>query len=227
MDISEQTRRRILIVAYQAGPNDLLRAARLARRSPSGSGRPMSRQELAEAVNAYAYEHAGRSVTVDARYVGKLERGEHRWPFEPCRTALRMVLGKSTNAELGFFVIHGHAKDPEVDVAAPGTSNVPNPVPDDIDGAAAVGGVVGNEGGGLVVPVGAATVRVSLIVEAAQVRVVRDEVPAGRVRVLAGPVEVVIEPSDPATTLAPVPACSSAPVNESRVRWPRDGRRQR
>ncbi|MER7169127.1 hypothetical protein ABT336_24075 [Micromonospora sp. NPDC000207] len=113
MDISGQTRRRIFIVAYQAGPNDLLRAARLARRSPSGSGRPMSRQELAEAVNAYAYEHAGRRVTVDARYAGKLERGEHRWPFEPCRTALRMVLGKSTNAELGLFVIHGHNKDPE------------------------------------------------------------------------------------------------------------------
>jgi hypothetical protein len=37
-------------------PNDLIRQARLALRSPSGSGRPMSRQELAEAVNAWVYE---------------------------------------------------------------------------------------------------------------------------------------------------------------------------
>jgi hypothetical protein len=46
--------RRESFVAYQPGPNDLLRVARLALRSPSGSGRPMSRQELADAVNAAA-----------------------------------------------------------------------------------------------------------------------------------------------------------------------------
>jgi hypothetical protein len=51
-------------------PNDLIRQARLALRSPSGSGRPMSRQELAEAVNAWAYEHAGRVCSLDASYIG-------------------------------------------------------------------------------------------------------------------------------------------------------------
>ncbi|KXK58048.1 hypothetical protein AWW66_32235 [Micromonospora rosaria] len=187
----------------------------------------MSRQELAEAVNAYAYEHAGRRVTVDARYVGKLERGEHRWPFEPCRTALRQVLGKATNAEVGFFIIHGHAKDPDPDLAPPQTlSDMPAPAPDDTGGAAAVGRVVGDNGGGLVVP-GGATVRVSLTVAAAQVRVVRDEGAAGRVAVLAGPVEVLIEPSDPATILAPVPARPSEAIDGPQVGRPADGRRQR
>ncbi|KXK61544.1 hypothetical protein AWW66_13235 [Micromonospora rosaria] len=186
----------------------------------------MSRQELAEAVNAYAYEHVGRRVNVDARYVGKLERGEHRWPFEPCRTALRQVLGKATNAELGFFVIHGHAKDPEVHVAPPTPSDMPAPAPDDTGGVAASGRVVGDDGNGLVVP-GGATVRVSLTVEAAQVRGVRDEGPAGRVAVLAGPVEVLIEPTDPATILAPVPARSSEAVEGSQARRPAEGRRQR
>jgi hypothetical protein len=33
-------------------PNDRLRAARLRIASPSGSGRPMSRQELADEINA-------------------------------------------------------------------------------------------------------------------------------------------------------------------------------
>ncbi|RUL89859.1 hypothetical protein [Verrucosispora sp. FIM060022] len=60
---------------------------------------------------------------------------------------------------------------------------------------------VGEAGGGLVVPGGAATVRVSLTVEAAQVRVVREEGPSGRVAVLAGPVQVFIEPSGTATIL--------------------------
>ncbi|KXK62689.1 hypothetical protein AWW66_07155 [Micromonospora rosaria] len=188
----------------------------------------MSRQELAEAVNAYAYEHAGRRVTVDARYVGKLERGEHRWPFEPCRTALRKVLGKATNAELGFFVIHGHAKDPDVSPASPETlSGMSVPAPDDTGGAAAAGKVVGDEGGGLVIPGGAATVRVSLTVEAAQVRVVREEGPAGRVAVLAGPVEVLIEPCDSATILTPVPARPGPAADEPGARRPTEGRQQR
>ncbi|MEV6802956.1 hypothetical protein AB0M91_32130 [Micromonospora rifamycinica] len=109
-------------MAYHPGPNNLLRAARLALPSPSGSGRPMSRQELADAVNAHTHTHAhaGCRSAVDARYIGKLERGEHRWPFEPYRTALREVLGMTTNADLGFFIIQGHAKDPEASPEKPG-----------------------------------------------------------------------------------------------------------
>ena len=188
-------------MGYRPGPNELLRAARLARRSPSGSGRPMSRQELADAVNAYAYRHAGRRVSVDARYVGKLERGEHRWPFEPCRTALREVLGKATDAELGFFIIHGHARDPGGGPARGMHLGMPAVGSEDGVGGVGEGSNVGEAGGGLVVPGGAATVRVSLTVEAAQVRVVREEDPSGRVAVLAGPVQVFIEPSGTETIL--------------------------
>ncbi len=112
----------------------------------------MSRQELADAVNAYAYRRTGRRVAVDARYVGKLERGEHRWPYEHCRTALREVLGKSTDAELGFFIIHGHATDPEVDPALEMPSGMPAPGSE--DSAVGVRRTVGDAGGGLVVPGG-------------------------------------------------------------------------
>lgn len=56
-------------------PNDLLRQARLRLVSPSGSGRALSRQELAEAVNAWLFEHVGRVSRLDAEYVGQLERG--------------------------------------------------------------------------------------------------------------------------------------------------------
>jgi hypothetical protein len=56
-------------------PNDRLRTARLRTPSPSGSGRPMSRQELADAVNAWLYGHDPSEATLDANYVGKLERG--------------------------------------------------------------------------------------------------------------------------------------------------------
>lgn len=105
-------------MAYRRGSNNLLRAARLALRSSSGSGRPMSRQELADAVNAHTHAHCRSAV--DARYIGKPERGEHRWPSEPYRTALREVLGKTTNANLGFFIVKGHAQDPEVSPEEPG-----------------------------------------------------------------------------------------------------------
>ncbi|MER7420031.1 helix-turn-helix transcriptional regulator [Micromonospora peucetia] len=72
----------------------------------------MSRQELADAVNARTHANAGHRTTVAAGYIGKLERGEHRWPVEPFRTALREVLGKAKDADLGFFIVYGHAKDP-------------------------------------------------------------------------------------------------------------------
>lgn len=54
--------------------------------------------------------------------IGRLERGEHRWPFEPYRTSLRKILGKATDAELGFFIIQGHARDPEANPEEPGTA---------------------------------------------------------------------------------------------------------
>lgn len=88
-------------------PNDLLRAARLRLPSPSGSGRPMSRQELAEAVNAYLWEHYRQKENLSENDIGKLERGVTRWPGKRRREAFRAVLRAKADADLGFYVIRG------------------------------------------------------------------------------------------------------------------------
>jgi hypothetical protein len=81
-----------------ATPNDLLRRARLGLLSSSGSGRRLSRAELAKAVNA----RVGSHYRIDANYVGKLERGLVRSPNAVRRQALREILGAVSDAELGF-----------------------------------------------------------------------------------------------------------------------------
>lgn len=86
-------------------PNTLLRDARLRHESPSGSARPMSRQELAEAVNTYLWEEHRRRVALDDTYVGKLERGRHRWPQALYREAFRAVLGVNSDKEIGFHIV--------------------------------------------------------------------------------------------------------------------------
>ncbi|SCF01131.1 hypothetical protein GA0070562_5102 [Micromonospora tulbaghiae] len=67
----------------------------------------MSRTELADAVNtALAQLYPDRNLTaqcVDHRWIGKLERGEHRWPSEERRAALRLVLGAASDADLGLY----------------------------------------------------------------------------------------------------------------------------
>ncbi|WP_432832939.1 hypothetical protein [Dactylosporangium sp. CA-092794] len=83
--------------------NTKLTRARCRVSSPSGSGQPMSRQELAEAVNAYLWATFHRRTSLDASYVGKLENGKHRWPHEQYRQAFRAALGVETDAELGFY----------------------------------------------------------------------------------------------------------------------------
>ncbi|MFD1082537.1 hypothetical protein ACFQ3M_13165, partial [Micromonospora andamanensis] len=165
-DETSKDQERIYIVAYQPGPNDLLRAARLAMRSPSGSGRPMSRQELAEAVNAWLYEHAGRRFAIHAGYIGNLERGTTRWPSAHYRTGLRAVLGKATDAELGFFIIQGHAKDRDRSMVgqAPATGR-PDAAADICPAnspAVATGQSATAPGGLPVASAGAAAVRVSV-----------------------------------------------------------------
>ncbi|MGH8571573.1 MAG: XRE family transcriptional regulator [Gammaproteobacteria bacterium] len=88
-----------------AEPNDLLRGARERVESPYASGDCLSRQELAELVNAWVFEHTEdhRVIELDANYIGKLEQGVIRWPREPeRRAAFRAVLGVATDAELGF-----------------------------------------------------------------------------------------------------------------------------
>jgi hypothetical protein len=65
----------------------------------------MSRQELADAVNAYLYDHTMQVFRLDANYIGKLEQGAVRWPNEHYRRGIRAVLGPTTDAELGMFII--------------------------------------------------------------------------------------------------------------------------
>ncbi|WP_239141904.1 XRE family transcriptional regulator [Actinoplanes campanulatus] len=84
--------------------NELLRAARCRTLSPSGSGLSMSRQELAEQVNAYLAKTYKLDLHLDENDIGKLERGENRWPREKRREAFRAVLHAATDAELGFYI---------------------------------------------------------------------------------------------------------------------------
>lgn len=86
-----------------AEPNDQLRRARERTQSPYASGDCLSRQELAELINTWVYEHHKRLVELDANYIGKLEQGVIRWPQDPNRrAAFRAVLGVTTDAKLGF-----------------------------------------------------------------------------------------------------------------------------
>lgn len=87
-------------------PNALLVEARHRLASPQRAGQRMSRTELADAVNAALDRlYPGRDLGahyVDHRWVGKLDRGEHRWPSEERRAGLRHVLG-ATDADLGLY----------------------------------------------------------------------------------------------------------------------------
>ncbi|BCJ65639.1 hypothetical protein [Polymorphospora rubra] len=86
-------------------PNERLRAARERLPSPSGSGLPMSRQELADAINAYLADKSAADGPIDRTQIARFERGLNTWPRAPRRAAFRAVLGASTDAELGFFNI--------------------------------------------------------------------------------------------------------------------------
>ena len=106
--------------------NLLLRRARLRQPSPSGSGLAMSRQELAEAVNAHVYAASGRVVRLNANYVGKLERGVARWPRPHLRAGLCAVLGVARSADLGFYItkdgVDPDPPEPEPDESAATTT---------------------------------------------------------------------------------------------------------
>jgi len=85
-----------------ATANDQLRAARERTASPTHPDECVSRQELAELVNAYIWNHHEKMVALDANYMGKLERGCIRWPDKLYREALRAILNVPTDAALGF-----------------------------------------------------------------------------------------------------------------------------
>ncbi|HEX5540824.1 MAG TPA: hypothetical protein VFX60_04575 [Micromonospora sp.] len=84
--------------------NELLRLVRERLPSPNRPGKPTSRSELADLVNDLLFgPHRAAHSGFSANYVGKLERGEIRWPGEEYRAALRAVLGVDSDEELGFY----------------------------------------------------------------------------------------------------------------------------
>ncbi|MFD9703860.1 hypothetical protein [Lentzea sp. NPDC059081] len=83
-------------------PNNLLRAARERTPSRVAPGEPMSRRELAEAVNRWLWVTTAERYELDAHSIGRWERGAVRWPGAHYRAALRSVLSAETDADLGF-----------------------------------------------------------------------------------------------------------------------------
>ncbi|NRQ32975.1 XRE family transcriptional regulator [Nonomuraea sp. NN258] len=83
-------------------PNLLLQQARERLPSPGVPGEHASRQELADLVNAWLYENRNRQGGLTQEYVGKLERGEVRWPNRDYREAFRTILGAERDRDLGF-----------------------------------------------------------------------------------------------------------------------------
>jgi hypothetical protein len=85
--------------------NAALRAARERLPSRLAPGEPMTRAELAEAVNAWLWENTGRRFELDDHLIGKWERGVVRQPILQYRVALRAVLSVDTDAELGSTLV--------------------------------------------------------------------------------------------------------------------------
>lgn len=83
--------------------NDALRQHREAHLSPSGNGKPMTRAELAEAVNEHVWSSTNRQITLDADTISRYERGLIRWPNSTYRSGLRAVLGVRSDSDLGFY----------------------------------------------------------------------------------------------------------------------------
>lgn len=85
-----------------AVPNVKLRSARERAASRAAPGEPMSRSELAEAVNRFLWKFTGRRYQLDAHTIARYERGDVRWPGAQYRSGLRNVLGADSDADLGF-----------------------------------------------------------------------------------------------------------------------------
>lgn len=98
-----------MLEAGKLPPNTLLSDARRRIPSPSRSGRWMSRQELADAVNAYLFREHPKLAGIDANYIGKLERGGHRWPSGPRRAAFRAVLNATSDADIGLYIVRSQS----------------------------------------------------------------------------------------------------------------------
>jgi hypothetical protein len=85
-------------------PNEQLRFAREQLPSWRTPGERLSRQELADLVNQWVFDHCREMVELAENYIGKLERGVIRWPNMRYRQALRAILRAETDAQLGFYM---------------------------------------------------------------------------------------------------------------------------
>jgi hypothetical protein len=85
-----------------ATPNDEFRAARQRTASLTHPDECLTRQELAELVNTWVWDHRHKKVEATANYLGKLEQGVIRWPGMLYREAFRAIFGVSTDSALGF-----------------------------------------------------------------------------------------------------------------------------
>src|SRR6266498_2300309 len=108
-----------------AEPNVKFRTARESTPSATTPGYSMSRAELAEAVNKYLW-HTTKKVynALDARAIGRYERGQIQWPTAVYRTAFRAVLGGQTDSDLGFYPIVREGSTARVPID---TSSKPSP----------------------------------------------------------------------------------------------------
>jgi len=82
--------------------NAALRSARERLPSRLAPDEPMTRAELADAVNAWLWQTTGRRFELDDHLIGKWERGVVQYPIREYRAALRAVLGVDSDTELGF-----------------------------------------------------------------------------------------------------------------------------
>ncbi len=87
----------------ETAANDVFRAARQRTASLTHPDMCLSRQELAELVNTYVWEHHDKTVVqTSANWIGQIERGKIRWPGKVKREAIRDILGVPTDTALGF-----------------------------------------------------------------------------------------------------------------------------
>jgi hypothetical protein len=115
--------------------NEKLVAARLRLASPSGSGEPMSTEDVADGMNAYLWEEHLRvkgspePTVLDHRFVSAYESGRFWWPSRHYRRAFRAVLKVATDADLGFHPNRKRRSQARNTPSSTTELDIPQPVP--------------------------------------------------------------------------------------------------
>ncbi|GGN93661.1 hypothetical protein GCM10010112_82150 [Actinoplanes lobatus] len=82
----------------------------------------MSRQELADALNAYLWETHQIHHNWDETDIGRLERGVTRWPADFRREAFRSVLEVEADHQLGFYIVRSSVATSDIEPATPAST---------------------------------------------------------------------------------------------------------